>query len=100
MRLNHSPTSPYVRKVMACAVARGLDGRLDLDATNPHPSASISNKSDFARMKSPTREYRFHHAASRRVAVPSLYRTTSRRMTEIAVNTFPPKNIGDGSQLT
>ena len=38
MRLNHSPTSPYVRKVMACAIARGLDGRIALDATNPHQS--------------------------------------------------------------
>jgi len=38
MKLIGTHTSPYVRKVMACAVARGLDGRLDLDATNPHQS--------------------------------------------------------------
>ena len=38
MRLNHSPASPYVRKVMACAIARGLDGRIERDTTNPHLS--------------------------------------------------------------
>ncbi len=38
MRLNHSAGSPYVRKVMACAIARGLDGRIERDATNPHLS--------------------------------------------------------------
>ena len=29
MRLNHSAASPYVRKVMACAIARGLDRRIE-----------------------------------------------------------------------
>jgi glutathione S-transferase len=38
VRLNHSAASPYVRKVMACAIARGLDGRIELDTTNPHVS--------------------------------------------------------------
>ena len=38
MRLSHSPTSPYVRKVMACAIARGLDGRFEKPTTNPHLS--------------------------------------------------------------
>ena len=38
MRLNHSAASPYVRKVMACAVARGLDGRIEKVTTNPHES--------------------------------------------------------------
>jgi glutathione S-transferase len=38
LRLNHSAGSPYVRKVMACAIARGLDGRIERDATNPHLS--------------------------------------------------------------
>lgn len=38
MRLNHSPTSPYVRKVMACAIARGLDARIETLPTNPHQS--------------------------------------------------------------
>jgi glutathione S-transferase len=38
MRLHHSPTSPYVRKVMACAIARGIEGRIETIATNPHES--------------------------------------------------------------
>ena len=38
MKLYHSPTSPYVRKVMACAVTRGLDGRIEKVPTNPHES--------------------------------------------------------------
>ena len=38
MKLYYSPTSPYVRKVMACAVIRGLDGRIETHATNPHAS--------------------------------------------------------------
>jgi glutathione S-transferase len=38
VRLNHSAASPYVRKVMACAIARGLDGRIEKLATNPHLS--------------------------------------------------------------
>jgi glutathione S-transferase len=29
MKLAYSPASPYVRKVMACAIARGLDGRIE-----------------------------------------------------------------------
>ncbi|MBC7637014.1 MAG: glutathione S-transferase N-terminal domain-containing protein [Acetobacteraceae bacterium] len=28
MKLFYSPASPYVRKVMACAIARGIDGRI------------------------------------------------------------------------
>ena len=38
MKLHYSPASPYVRKVMACAIARGLDGRIEKVATNPHTS--------------------------------------------------------------
>lgn len=38
MKLFYSPTSPYVRKVMACAIARGIEGQLDLVTTNPHAS--------------------------------------------------------------
>jgi glutathione S-transferase len=38
MKLHHSPTSPYVRKVMACAILRGLEGRIETIATNPHQS--------------------------------------------------------------
>jgi len=38
MKLHFSPASPYVRKVMACAIARGLDGRIEKIATNPHVS--------------------------------------------------------------
>ena len=38
MKLHHSPASPFVRKVMACAIARGIDDRLELVETNPHDS--------------------------------------------------------------
>ena len=38
MKLHYSGTSPYVRKVMACAIARGLDGRIEKHISNPHAS--------------------------------------------------------------
>jgi glutathione S-transferase len=38
VKLYYSPTSPYVRKVMACAIVRGLDSRIDKHASNPHAS--------------------------------------------------------------
>jgi glutathione S-transferase len=38
VKLYYSPTSPYVRKVMACAITRGLEGRIEKHATNPHES--------------------------------------------------------------
>ena len=38
MKLYYSPTSPYVRKVMACAITRGLEGRIQLHPSNPHAS--------------------------------------------------------------
>ena len=38
MKLFHSPTSPYVRKVMACAITRGIEGEIELIPTNPHAS--------------------------------------------------------------
>lgn len=38
MKLHHSPTSPYVRKVMACAILRGIDDRMEVIDTNPHAS--------------------------------------------------------------
>ena len=38
MKLYYSGTSPYVRKVMACAIMRGLDGRIEKHASNPHVS--------------------------------------------------------------
>jgi glutathione S-transferase len=38
MKLYYSGTSPYVRKVMACAIIRGLDGRIEKHASNPHES--------------------------------------------------------------
>ncbi len=38
MKLFYSPTSPYVRKVMACAVTRGLDGQIERIPCNPHAS--------------------------------------------------------------
>jgi glutathione S-transferase len=30
MKLAYSPASPYVRKVMACAIARGIEGQIEL----------------------------------------------------------------------
>jgi glutathione S-transferase len=38
VKLYYSPTSPYVRKVVACAIILGLDGRIERLATNPHES--------------------------------------------------------------
>lgn len=38
MKLHYSKTSPYVRKVVACAIARDIDGRIERVATNPHES--------------------------------------------------------------
>ena len=38
MKLYYSATSPYVRKVMACAITRGLEGRIQLHPSNPHAS--------------------------------------------------------------
>ena len=38
MKLFHSPASPFVRKVMACAIARDLHERIALIPTNPHAS--------------------------------------------------------------
>lgn len=36
MKIYYSPTSPYVRKVMAVAIIRGLDGRIKKIPSNPH----------------------------------------------------------------
>ena len=38
MKLYYSPTSPYVRKVAACAIACGLQHRITRVETNPHAS--------------------------------------------------------------
>jgi len=38
MQLFWSPTSPYVRKVMAAAIARGIDGRIICTPTRAHAS--------------------------------------------------------------
>jgi glutathione S-transferase len=38
VKLFYSPTSPYVRKVMAAAIHRGLAGRIEKVTTNPHQS--------------------------------------------------------------
>ena len=38
MKLYHSPTSPFVRKVMACAIMHGLDAQITLVPTNAHVS--------------------------------------------------------------
>lgn len=38
MKLFYSPTSPFVRKVMICAIARGIEGRIEKVTANPHVS--------------------------------------------------------------
>ena len=38
MKLFYSPASPYVRKVLACAISRGIAQQIDLLPTNPHVS--------------------------------------------------------------
>jgi glutathione S-transferase len=38
MKLFYSATSPYVRKVMICAIERGIDGQIEKIPTNPHES--------------------------------------------------------------
>lgn len=38
MKLFYSPTSPYVRKVATCALACGLEGRIEQVSTNPWDS--------------------------------------------------------------
>lgn len=38
MKLFYSATSPYVRKVMACAIQRGIADRIETVAANPHAS--------------------------------------------------------------
>jgi glutathione S-transferase len=38
MKLFYSPTSPFVRKVMICAITRGIDKQITRHTTNPHLS--------------------------------------------------------------
>ena len=38
MKIYYSGTSPYVRKVMACAIVRGIDGKIEQQPSNPHAS--------------------------------------------------------------
>jgi glutathione S-transferase len=38
VKLYHSPASPYVRKVRICAIARGIDGQIELVPCNPNTS--------------------------------------------------------------
>lgn len=38
MKLHHSHASPFARKCLAAAIARGIEGRIELLATNPHVS--------------------------------------------------------------
>lgn len=38
MKLFSSPNSPFVRKVMACAIARGIERRIEAVSTDPHVS--------------------------------------------------------------
>jgi glutathione S-transferase len=41
VKLFHSPTSPYARKVMACAIEREIDRQIELLPTNPHVSPPV-----------------------------------------------------------
>lgn len=38
MKLHYAGASPFVRKVMICAVIRGLDAKIEKVSTNPHQS--------------------------------------------------------------
>jgi glutathione S-transferase len=38
MKLHYSPASPFARKCLAVAIARGLESRIELVGTNPHVS--------------------------------------------------------------
>jgi glutathione S-transferase len=38
MKLFYSPTSPFVRKIVACAILRGLDSRIERIRTDAHAS--------------------------------------------------------------
>jgi len=40
VKLFYSPTSPFVRKVLACAIARGIEGRMELLPTKLYDEAS------------------------------------------------------------
>ncbi|WP_439599114.1 glutathione S-transferase N-terminal domain-containing protein [Falsiroseomonas sp.] len=38
MKLHHAHASPFARKVMACAILRDIDGRIEIVVTDPHAS--------------------------------------------------------------
>jgi glutathione S-transferase len=38
MKLHYSPASPFARKCLAAAIARGIEGRIELVGTDPHAS--------------------------------------------------------------
>jgi glutathione S-transferase len=38
VKLHFAAASPFVRKVLACAILRGIDGRIETVATDPHAS--------------------------------------------------------------
>ena len=38
MKLHYALASPFVRKVLACAIARGIDGRIEKVGSDPHVS--------------------------------------------------------------
>lgn len=51
MKLFYSPTSPYVRKVLACAIARDIDRQIELIPTNPHTSpAALTSQNPLSRI--------------------------------------------------
>ena len=41
MKMYHSPATPYARKVRICALARGLDSRIELLPCNPNESPTV-----------------------------------------------------------
>jgi len=41
VKMYHSPASPYARKVRICALARGLDTRIELVPCNPNESPAV-----------------------------------------------------------
>lgn len=38
MKLHYAGASPFVRKVLVCAIIRGLDGKIERVSSNPHAS--------------------------------------------------------------
>jgi glutathione S-transferase len=50
MKLFHAANSPFARKVMACAIARGIDNRIELIATSPRESPELAKMNPLAKI--------------------------------------------------